>query len=40
MDYDWLVVGSGSAGAAGAARARSLGITKIALVERAKLGGT
>lgn len=40
MDYDLLVVGSGSAGGAAAARAVSLGVEKVAIVERNKLGGT
>lgn len=39
MDYSLLVIGSGSAGAAAAMRALSFG-AKVAMVEKAKLGGT
>ena len=39
MDYDVLVIGSGSAGSAAAVRARSLGAT-VAMAENDKLGGT
>ncbi|MDI6817522.1 MAG: FAD-dependent oxidoreductase [Actinomycetota bacterium] len=39
MDYDLLVIGSGSAGSAAAMRALSFG-AKVALVEKGKLGGT
>lgn len=40
MDYDLLVIGSGSAGASAAVRAMSLGAKKVAIVERGKIGGT
>ncbi|MBE0446665.1 MAG: FAD-dependent oxidoreductase [Actinobacteria bacterium] len=39
MDYDLLVIGSGSAGSGAAVRAASLG-AKVGMVEKSKLGGT
>lgn len=39
MDYDLLVIGSGSAGASAAMRGLTLG-AKVAMVEKSKLGGT
>ncbi len=39
MDYDLLVIGSGSGGSAAAVRGVSLG-AKVAMVEKGKLGGT
>jgi len=39
MDYDLLIIGSGSAGATAAVRAISLG-AKVAMVEKSRLGGT
>lgn len=39
MDYDLLVIGSGSAGASAAVRAVAMG-AKVAMVENKKLGGT
>jgi len=39
MDYDLLVIGSGSAGASAAMRALGLG-ARVAMVEKGKLGGT
>lgn len=39
MDYDLLVVGSGSAGSAAAVRAASMG-ARVAVIEEDKLGGT
>jgi pyruvate/2-oxoglutarate dehydrogenase complex dihydrolipoamide dehydrogenase (E3) component len=39
MDYDLLVIGSGSAGSAAAVRATALG-AKVAMIEKSKLGGT
>lgn len=39
MDYDLLVIGSGSAGAAAAVTGVEMG-AKVAMVEQAKLGGT
>ncbi|RJQ54091.1 MAG: FAD-binding protein [Actinobacteria bacterium] len=40
MDYDLLVIGSGSAGAAAAARALELGAKKVGVIEQDRLGGT
>lgn len=39
MDYDFLVIGSGSAGASAAVRAVSMG-AKVGMVEKGKIGGT
>jgi len=39
MDYDLLVVGSGSAGSSAAVRGISMG-ARVAMIEKSKLGGT